>query len=419
MSVLSDEELKELGAAMSATRKWVNPDDDVRAVIAERKAELEKIEALGFRGVVEIKSEDVTVRAEDGTGLAWKDPDGNPYLRVGQQRREATVAQADGGKISFTLSSETPAERWYGTEILSHDKNAIRMDRVNRGAMPLLFNHNWDDPIGMIDSMRVKDGKTVVDAHFFDTSRANDIKQMVAGGLRNVSVGYQVHTFEEDTKSNTYTATDWEPLEGSIVTVPMDATVGVGREAEKNAIAVRVLTTQSLKAEPAGVTAPEVSQPAKAAPTEATMADQNAGAGASAQVSVKENTPVPGMTGEEYEKKRGKAIRKMAEGMGVTDSARVSYWIASGKDYEEIAEEAVAMQVARSKEAALAIGNIGLTTTETKKFSVARAIRAIASRDYNSASMEFEISREVAKKIGKQQTDSNICLLYTSDAADE
>jgi len=36
-------------------------------------------------------------------------------------------------KISFSASSETPIERWFGEEVLSHDKSAIRLDRVKRG----------------------------------------------------------------------------------------------------------------------------------------------------------------------------------------------------------------------------------------------------------------------------------------------
>jgi phage head maturation protease len=52
---------------------------------------------------------------------------------------------------------------------------------------------------------------------------------MVDGGLRNISIGYQIHSVEEEVKSSTYTARDWEPMEISIVTVPADPTIGIGR----------------------------------------------------------------------------------------------------------------------------------------------------------------------------------------------
>lgn len=45
----------------------------------------------------------------------------------------------------------------------ANEKRAIRLDRAKRGAMPLLFNHDMDDPIGMIDSARIVDGRLEVE----------------------------------------------------------------------------------------------------------------------------------------------------------------------------------------------------------------------------------------------------------------
>ena len=137
-------------------------------------------------------------------------------------------AETENG-ITFAASSGIEVERWWGTEVLAHDKGAVRMGRIDGGAAPLLFNHNWDDPIGMIDAGRLEDGRLMVDAHFFDTERAREVKAMLEGGLRNVSIGYEIHAMEEENKKNRFTATDWEPLEVSIVTIPADPSVGIGR----------------------------------------------------------------------------------------------------------------------------------------------------------------------------------------------
>ena len=54
------------------------------------------------------------------------------------------VADASNTVVSLALASEYPVERWYGTEVLSLDPGAVRLDRLNDGAA-LLFNHNQDD----------------------------------------------------------------------------------------------------------------------------------------------------------------------------------------------------------------------------------------------------------------------------------
>ena len=142
-------------------------------------------------------------------------------------------------RIKFSASSETPIERWFGEEVLSHEGKAVRLDRVKRGAMPLLFNHDPSDPVGIIDAARIEDKRLVVEAHLFDTARANEVAAMLRGGLKNVSIGYRLHVVEEDKKTNTFTARDWEPFEASIVTVPADPTVGIGRSMSGEELEVR------------------------------------------------------------------------------------------------------------------------------------------------------------------------------------
>ena len=59
-------------------------------------------------------------------------------IKLGRQTRELPATQievrrADDGKrieLSFPASSETPVDRWYGTEILSHEPSAIMLDRI-------------------------------------------------------------------------------------------------------------------------------------------------------------------------------------------------------------------------------------------------------------------------------------------------
>ena len=58
------------------------------------------------------------------------------------KRAEATDFQVaeDDRTIEFPFSSEYPVARYFGEEILSHERGAADLTRLNNGA-PLLFNH--------------------------------------------------------------------------------------------------------------------------------------------------------------------------------------------------------------------------------------------------------------------------------------
>lgn len=133
--------------------------------------------------------------------------------------------------VLISLSSEAPVERYFGTEILSHEKGAIRMERLMDG--PLLFNHDPSAHLGSIRGAEVKDGKIYAKAVFGRSALAEEKWQDVLDGhLKDTSIGYRIHKMEEDKKGNVR-AIDWEPHEGSMVTVPADTSVGIGRNVDK------------------------------------------------------------------------------------------------------------------------------------------------------------------------------------------
>lgn len=294
---------------------------------------------------------------------------------------------ADPNAISFPASSGLAVERWWGTEVLSHDKGAIRMGRISGGAAPLLFNHDWADPIGMIDGGRVQDGKLVVDAHFFDTARAQEVRTMLEGGLKNVSIGYEIHAMEEEVKAAIFTATDWEPLEVSIVTIPADPSVGVGRSADDPAAKpVRVVRMESTPATPATT-------------KEAIMAEENnAQAGATADITITERgTPEQRMSAVDLETSRKKAIRNLCAGANL-EARFADNWINSGASLEAVAEDIVQVVAERSKDVTPA--GIGMSKKEVERYSIQRALAASASRDWSKAGFELEASKAVAQKRG-------------------
>ncbi len=156
-----------------------------------------------------------------------------------------TRMEGEGNERKFTLSfsSEEPYNRWWGTEILSHTDNSVDLDRLNSIGV-VLYNHNRDKVIGKILRAWVDSNRGYAEIEFDTDTEAEVIYQKVSGGtLKGVSVGYVVDVWEEvsankKSSDGRFTgpcdiATRWTPYEISIVSVPADPTVGVGRSQEQ------------------------------------------------------------------------------------------------------------------------------------------------------------------------------------------
>lgn len=145
-------------------------------------------------------------------------------------RLDARELNVDARTIPASLSSEAPVARWFGTEILDHSADAVNLVRAKEG-LPLLWQHNHDQPIGMVENVRLKDGKLRGVLRFStNNQKANEIFDDVRDGfLRNVSIGYSVDRWEESADSENIRVTGWTLLEASVVSVPADASVGINR----------------------------------------------------------------------------------------------------------------------------------------------------------------------------------------------
>lgn len=167
---------------------------------------------------------------------------------LGNYCRETTIdhVDIDSRTVELSFSSETPYRRWLGDEILCHDEECINLERFNNGLGTVLFNHDRDAVVGHIEKVWIEDNRGKALVRFDEDEQSEAVFQKVQSGtLQGVSVGYSVKRYEflenkDSVSSNgrfkgpeTYVVTDWEPLEVSIVSVPADPTVGVGRSAEE------------------------------------------------------------------------------------------------------------------------------------------------------------------------------------------
>lgn len=296
---------------------------------------------------------------------------------------DAVSVDADARTIEFPFSSELPVERWFGDEVLSHKTGAADLTRLNDGA-PLLFNHNMDEIIGVVERAWIGDDKRGhAKVRFAKTARAEEVLSMVQDGiLRNVSFGYRINEMTEATKDkkSVYTATRWEPFEVSMVTVPADHTVGVGRAEAKDEREVVVLRMSEESAQPAEQ------------PTEETMSEQT-------PVDVQ----VVATQAVEAERARIAAISALGQRFNNADLS--NKLIADGAPLDAaraafLEEIKVEQKPLTGKDA-----DVGLTDKEVRQFSVLRALNALANPSdkgaWEAAAFEREVSEAGAKAAGK------------------
>jgi HK97 family phage major capsid protein len=150
---------------------------------------------------------------------------------------------------TMSFASSEPVERYYGREVLSFEGSACDVSRLNNGA-PLLINHDPNQVIGVVEKAYIKDGRGYADVRFSKSEYAECVFQDVLDGIRGkVSVGYRVNSIrlqESDGDEDTYAITDWQPYELSIVSIPADDSVGVGRAVNQEEREVKITMNKPL-----------------------------------------------------------------------------------------------------------------------------------------------------------------------------
>jgi HK97 family phage major capsid protein/HK97 family phage prohead protease len=297
-----------------------------------------------------------------------------------EQTREFTVERAgiDSEKrtVALSFASDEPVERWFGQEILDCRKDAVNLKRLRNGGA-LLMDHDSRDQIGVVESCKVDetDGKCRAVVRFSKSTRAQEIFQDVIDGIRSlVSVGYRVKNMvleaQDEESGDTYRVTEWEPHEISLVSIPADSTVGVGRSKSPAVVSASTTRTQM----PPEAAAPAA--PAQAAPVEVTR-----------------NAPPP-----------------------VPDSFRMSEITAIGANFkvpQERINAALALNESLESFRAFVLEKIvkaspvtqspeiGMSRAEKRRYSLQRAINRLAERQPLDG-LELEASEAAAKQYKRE-----------------
>lgn len=152
--------------------------------------------------------------------------------------RDQRGEQATTFEVAVSSEAEVERQGFFGTwrEVLGHDPSEIELDRFQSGRAAVLVDHR-NDQVGVIVGARVDADRVLrAEIRFSRSARGTEVEQDVQDGIRqNISVGYvpkKARLIEEDKeRGDLWRVTKWEPVELSVVAVPADATVGVGRDA--------------------------------------------------------------------------------------------------------------------------------------------------------------------------------------------
>lgn len=153
---------------------------------------------------------------------------GASFVRM--QGLSLRMEDEDKDELTFSFSSELPCERWWGTEVLLHTEEAADLSRLNDGGQ-WLFNHNRDFYIGVCRKAWIDatDKRAYVTTKWSNADHVKPIRQDVKDGiLKNVSFAYDIGDWIPAGEDGII-VTRWPAFEVSIVTVPADPTVGIGR----------------------------------------------------------------------------------------------------------------------------------------------------------------------------------------------
>ena len=119
------------------------------------------------------------------------------------QRRFLPISdtESDSDRLTFSFSSEAPVQRYFGDEVLDHDADSVNLERLNRGAAPLLFNHDPDRVLGLVERAWIDPQKRrgMASIRWASNDLAKQVRADVeAGVMPNVSVGYAIEQAESE-----------------------------------------------------------------------------------------------------------------------------------------------------------------------------------------------------------------------------
>ena len=334
----------------------------------------------------------------------------------GVVRRELDVAmdpEAIEDGIRFTFSSESPVERWFGSEVLSHAPGAADLSRLNNRAVHL-WNHDRDVVLGVVTGAEIgADRRGVVTTRWSPNTNERGSeewkrRQDVESGITSkVSFAYEVRD-AMDMGDGKILVTKWAPLEVSTVSIPADDSVGHERQLRESPAEIQKAEIEDIGAELTSSERQRLEHPA-AAPPEPEQSQPS---------SMEEHVSAPPETmtvetqqdarsAAEVERERIKSINAICRQHGMPEGMADDL-VDAGASVDQAREQVLGKIGARSRELqpgglhVEADALIGMDQRDLKRYSVIKLLRHMAdptsqaARD--AAGFELECHRAAEQK---------------------
>lgn len=352
-----------------------------------------------------------------------------PQRRVLQLRTEEDgVVDVEARTVELSFSSETAVERWWGREVLSHDAGCADLVRINSGGC-LLWGHDPDDVLGVVERAWIgadRKGRALV--RFGKDVRGEwAMQQVIDKIVRNVSFMYTADDYVAEvgdpdrySSDDVYTARTWCVYEISLLSIPADYSVGVGRSADppQSRVHVDVRVRGSPAAPPAASAGDRTEATPPATPPESSSLGEepmrnfrttrlhNAvvdaiGTGQSSGGQAGGAQP-PDLVGAERQRVSDiVALCRLHSLPAETTDSMIKNGLTIGEARGEVLNH---LQRTNPQKPSVSLGNNpnpDMSEREARSYSFLRALRAAASGDWSQAGFEREVSGEIAKRTGK------------------
>jgi HK97 family phage major capsid protein len=300
--------------------------------------------------------------------------------------------------VDVAISSDEPIFHGFAYIILDHSPQSINMERF-AGGMAFLENHNADRRLGRLNGA-ASDGHILrATARFSHRPYADEIFREVvddlkAGDQPGTSLLFTVDEVAPKPEAEidgfpVFRAVRWTPYEGSVVSIPADVSVGVGR-----AVTAADVADEDPAEEASESTDEEAAEEGEEEGSD--PADDKTTRGKAAHTPIIVRTAMADLNDE-------KEIQSLGEMLNETEMARD--FIAAGKPPAEF-RAAVNEKRKSGQTNVTQKPLVELNAREQKQYSICRAILADASNrpgyegERVMQGFELDVHQEIAKTIG-------------------